>query len=143
MMKSRWDMQNRRRSKYLGTSVQTKLLFLVFFSAIIPAAIVGLCLYYFIFSMMARQMMFPEAIAANLIPVLNRVNMVVLVTLPLSLLLIWVVALELSHRIAGPLYRMEKDLDDRIKGLKQGPIILRKNDELKPLAEKINKLICK
>ncbi len=143
MMKSRWDMQNRRRSKYLGTSVQTKLLFLVFFSAIIPAAIVGLCMYYFIFSMMARQMMFPEAIAANLIPVLNRVNMVVLVTLPLSLLLIWVVALELSHRIAGPLYRMEKDLDDRIKGLKQGPIILRKNDELKPLAEKINKLICK
>lgn len=137
-------MQNNRRArKYLGTSVQTKLLFLVFFSAIIPAAIVGLCMYYFIFSMMARQMMFPEAIAANLIPVLNRVNVVVLITLPLSLVLIWVVALELSHRIAGPLYRMEKDLDERIKGIRQGPIVLRKNDELKPLADKINKLICK
>jgi len=137
-------MQNNRRArKYLGTSVQTKLLFLVFFSAIIPAAIVGLCMYYFIFSMMARQMMFPEAIAANLMPVLNRVNVVVLITLPLSLVLIWVVALELSHRIAGPLYRMEKDLDERIKGTRQGPIILRKNDELKPLADKINKLMCK
>jgi len=144
MTKLRWDMQNNRRArKYLGTSVQTKLLFLVFFSAIIPAAIVGLCMYYFIFSMMARQMMFPEAIAANLMPVLNRVNVVVLITLPLSLVLIWVVALELSHRIAGPLYRMEKDLDERIKGTRQGPIILRKNDELKPLADKINKLMCK
>ncbi len=144
MTKSRWDMQdNRRRKKYLGTSLQTKLLFLVFFSAIIPAAIVGLCMYYFIFSMLARQMMFPEAIAANLMPVLNRVNTVVIFVLPLSLVFIWVVVLELSHRIAGPLYRMEKDLEERIRGTKQGPIMLRKKDELKSLADKINKLMCK
>jgi signal transduction histidine kinase len=53
------------------------------------------------------------------------------------------VALELSHRVAGPLYRMEKELDEIIAGNKSAPIKLRKKDEFKILADKINKLIAK
>ncbi len=88
-------------------------------------------------------MAFPEAIANNLMPVLQRVNIILLVSMPIVLLLIWIVALELSHRIAGPLYRLEKELDERISGAKQGPIELRKKDELKLLVDKLNKLIFK
>lgn len=47
----------------------------------------------------------------------------------------------LSHRIAGPLYRIELTLDKLIQGQDVQQIRLRKNDELKELAEKINKLI--
>jgi signal transduction histidine kinase len=134
---------NQRRKKYLGTSFQKKMLFLVFVSAVIPAVIVAVCLYYFIFHLLALQMVFPEAIAYNVMPVLHKVNMVVAIALPLSLLLIWIVALELSHRVAGPIYRMEKELDERINGHKHGPIRLREKDEFKLLADKLNKLICK
>ena len=93
--------------------------------------------------MLALQMVFPEAIAYNVMPVLDKINIIIAIALPLSLFLIWIIALELSHRIAGPLYRMEKELDERINGHKHGPIRLREKDEFKLLADKFNKLICK
>lgn len=134
---------NRRRKKYLGTVFQKKLLFLVFTSAVIPAVIVAVCMYYLIFNMLAIQMVFPEAIANSLLPVLHKVNIILAISIPVILLLIWIIALELSHRIAGPLYRMEKELDERISGTKQGPIKIRKKDELKLLLDKLNKLLLK
>ena len=134
---------NKRKRKYLGTVLQNKLLFLIFVSALLPALVVGMCMYYLIFSMTASQMVIPELIAHNLMPVLQRVNLIVGIALPVVLLLIWLLALELSHRIVGPVFRMERELDERISGVKSGPIQLRKNDEFKALAEKINKLICR
>lgn len=134
---------NKRKRKYLGTRFQKKLLFLVFASAVIPAIIVALCMYYLIFNMLAWQMVIPESIINNLMPVLRKVNLILLISGPIIMFIIWLVALELSHRIAGPLYRMEKDLDERLAGLAKGPIKLRPKDEFKILVEKINKLIGK
>jgi hypothetical protein len=136
---------NLRKKKFLGTPFQKKLLFLVFAAATIPAAVIALCMYYMIFNMLAGQMFFPEIIAYNLIPVLNKVNAIIAVAIPLILFLIWEFALELSHRIAGPLYRIEKELDDIIAGIKREPIRLRKTDEreFQTLVNKINKLIPK
>lgn len=134
---------NKRRRKYMGTPFQNRLLFLVFASAVIPAVIVTLCLYYLIFNTLAWQMVIPESIAYNLIPVLQKVNLVLAIAIPISLLIIWFIALELSHRVAGPLYRLEKELDERISGAKHGEIRLREKDEFKVLAGKINKLITK
>lgn len=136
-------MENKRRKKYLGTSFQKKLLVLVLAAALIPAAIVAICMYYLIFNMMGRQLGIPEAIAYNLMPVLYRVNIILAFAIPISLVLIWIIAMELSHRVAGPLYRIEKELDERIAGKKHGPIKLRRTDEFKLLADKINRLINK
>ncbi len=132
---------NKRKSKFVGTALQAKTLLLVFVAAVIPAAIIAICLYYLIFNMLAWQLGIPESIAYNLVPVARKVNIIILVALPITLFIIWLMALELSHRIAGPLYRLEKELDDRIEGQKKGPIRLREKDELKALADKINKLI--
>ncbi len=132
---------NRRRQKYLGTIFQKKLLFLVFASAVIPAMVVAVCMYYLIFNMLAVQMVFPEAIANNLMPVLHKVNIILAISIPVIFLLLWMIALELSHRMAGPLYRVERELDERISGITQGPIKIRRKDELKPLVDKLNKLL--
>lgn len=131
---------NKRKRKYLGTAFQKKMLLLVFLSAVIPAVIVAACMYYLIFNAMAKQLFIPEQIAYNLIPVLQQVNVALIITLPFVLLLFWWVALELSHRIAGPEYRIEKELNKLLAGQKFEPIRLRKNDELKSLVEKINRL---
>jgi len=93
--------------------------------------------------MLAWQLGIPEAIAYNLVPVARKVNLIILIALPVTLFVIWFMALELSHRIAGPLYRLEKEINERIEGKKSGPIQLREKDELKALADKINKLIIK
>lgn len=136
-------LNNKRKKKFLGTVFQKKLLFLVFAAAIIPAVLVAVCMYYLIFHLLAWQLVFPEAIAYNLMPVLQKVNLILLVSVPLSIFIIWMAALELSHKIAGPLYRMEKELDERIAGIKAGPIKLRKGDEFQLLVDKMNKLISK
>ena len=46
-----------------------------------------------------------------------------------------------THRIAGPLYRLERALDKLIQGENVEYIQLRKGDELHGLATKINELI--
>jgi hypothetical protein len=48
-----------------------------------------------------------------------------------------------SHRIAGPLYRIERTIDEAVRGEDVAFIRLRKKDEqaLKDLAERINTLI--
>ncbi len=134
---------NRRKIKYLGSPIQKKLLFLIFASAVIPAAIVAAGMYYLIFNLLAWQMTIPEAISSNLMPVLRKVNTIMAIAIPVALLIIWLAAMELSHRIAGPVYRIEKELDGVLSGAKHGPIILRKKDELKNIVEKINKILFK
>ena len=54
-------------------------------------------------------------------------------------LLSW--AFFLTNRIVGPVERMIRELDARLRGTASGPIILRPKDLLLPLAEKINLLI--
>ena len=135
---------NKRRKKLIYTPVQRKLLFLIFASAVIPAGIAVAALYYLIFSLLSWQMGIPEAIAYNLLPVVKKVNLVILVAMPVVLLAIWFIALELSHRIAGPIYRLEKELDERLSGKASGSEIkLREKDELQELADKINRLLKK
>ncbi|MFH1854579.1 MAG: HAMP domain-containing protein [Candidatus Omnitrophota bacterium] len=47
----------------------------------------------------------------------------------------------LSHRLAGPIYRLEKDLEDIAKGNFSIRIKFRKKDELKSIAEGINRIL--
>ena len=61
-------------------------------------------------------------------------------SLPVGLVIAAIVVI-LTHRIAGPLYRIERALDDLIEGKEIGPIRLRKNDELRRLSKRINALI--
>jgi len=137
------DKKNRRREKFLNSPFQKKMLLLIFIAAIVPSGIVTICLYYIIFNLLAAQLGIPEAIAYNLLPVARKVNIIILTTLPISLIIIWGIAVELSHRIAGPIFRLEKELDRVISGEQKTPLVLRKKDELKPLTEKINKIISK
>ncbi|MBU0759503.1 MAG: methyl-accepting chemotaxis protein [Candidatus Omnitrophica bacterium] len=47
----------------------------------------------------------------------------------------------LSHRLAGPVYRLEKDLEDIAKGNFSIRIKFRKKDELKSIADGINRIL--
>lgn len=47
-------------------------------------------------------------------------------------------AMLITHRIAGPLFRLEKALDNMLKGRLDDTIYLRTNDEGKDIAKKIN-----
>ena len=46
-----------------------------------------------------------------------------------------------SHRIVGPLYRIEKDIDEMASGNLSKKFSLRKSDEIKSLADSLNNMI--
>jgi hypothetical protein len=46
-----------------------------------------------------------------------------------------------TNRIVGPVERMIKALDARIDGTATGSVVVRKNDALEPLADRINMIV--
>ena len=69
-----------------------------------------------------------------------RTGTTVYVSLLFSLLLVGVLALLYSHRIAGPLFRIKRCLDSFTVGKDTGSIKLRKHDEFKDLAASLERL---
>ncbi len=61
--------------------------------------------------------------------------------LSLAALLIIAISIVIFHRLAGPIFSMEQTIDRLLRGEAVEFIRLRKHDDLKDLAEKINGLI--
>ena len=130
------------RIKFLTKNpLQAKYLFLILLSILTPIFIVGGCLYYILFQIMAEQLAIPESIAYNLIPVLQRVNLILLIGMPpIVLLLLWWGVI-LTHKLIGPLERLEEDLRKISNGDYSMRVKIRKDDDLKPIADVINNIV--
>ena len=78
----------------------------------------------------------------RLVSIIKTVNMKMLISVLVVSPLVAVLALFLSHRIAGPMYRMEKTLFGIAEGdlTPRSHIALRKHDEFVPIANGINKV---
>ena len=133
------------RTRYLtGSRIQLRYLALLMVSMVVPLVFAGGCLYYLIFTIMAEQLGIPEYIAYNLFPVIKKINLILLVSIPPIFLVLAAWGIILSHRFAGPLERLEKELKRILKhGDYKSRIGLRKNDDIRPIADEINNLIDK
>ncbi len=81
---------------------------------------------------------------SEMVPGGNRLELIlppVLINNLLIMILLSILGIFRSHRIAGPVYRMEMDIMRVLQGEKAVKIRLRKKDKLKSLADKINRLI--
>ena len=131
------------RTKYLtGTRIQLHYLLLLMVSIIVPLVVSAACLYYLIFKIMAEQLGIPEYIALNLFPVIHKINMILLIGFPPLFLILILWGVVLSHRFAGPIERLEKEVK-KIAAHKSynTRIRVRKNDDIKPLADALNELL--
>lgn len=73
--------------------------------------------------------------------VLQRLGIrVALFAVPVGLVIV-AMGIVLTHRIAGPVHRLERTLDTILAGGRVQPVRLRKHDELKPLCRRINRVI--
>jgi len=123
--------------------LQRKYLILILFSTLLPLFLVAGCLYYLIFQVMAEQLAIPESIAYNLIPVLHKINFLLLIGLPPIVILLFIWGVVLTHRLIGPLNRLENDLKQISEGDYSVRLKMRKDDDLRPIADTINKIIHK
>lgn len=131
-----------RKRIFTGSPAQFRYLVLLLVSMLVPLVVVGGCLYYLIFMVMADQLGIPESIAVNLFPVIEKINIILLIGMPPIIIIMILWGAFLSHRFVGPLERLENELDRIAKSADYSRrIILRKKDDLKPIADKINKLL--
>ncbi len=133
---------NRRRNLLSKHPLEWKYLKLVALAMFLPTLLIGGCLYYIIWQTVARELAVPELIAESLFPAFDAVNRIILVGLPIVFVVILFFATKLTHRLAGPLYRIEKELSHMTHTRDfSKPIRTRNGDELHSLVNKINHAI--
>lgn len=128
----------------IKSKLQHKYLRLIEASLLLPTVVVGGCLYYLMFFLVADEIAIPEFQAIILFPALEKINMILIFALPPLLIFLWGLGMVMSHRMAGPIDRLTNELDDIIKtGNYKRKISVRKADELKNFVTNIDKLLDK
>lgn len=117
--------------KYVGL-----ILILVFSTAIMCSYII----YYTMMLTMGDKLanIYPQG---RLIAIINAVNIRILFSMLLAAPLIVMIGIYASHRIAGPIGRIERFLDNMASGDLSLPLNIRRNDELVSLANGINRVL--
>ena len=73
--------------------------------------------------------------------ILDNINIMILFELPILLLLACFVGILVSHKIAGPVYRLQKAARDVAQGDLTVSVSLRSDDELRNLSDAFNSVI--
>ena len=130
LKRKQFIVARRFQVKYAGV-----ILLLMFLTA-------GFCSYAIYYTTMIS---FGEKLAnvypqGQLVSIVNSVNFRILVSIIVISPLVGFLGIYLSHKIAGPIYRIERFLNDMVKGDLSSRITLRKGDEMVSLADSVNVL---
>lgn len=134
-------LKERRKKRFMGTPFERNILMIVYFSVIIPVIIAIFSLYFFIFRIIIYKQGISEIILMKLLSFVRQTSFGLIAITFLMLFILTKITIKLTHRISGPLYRLDKEISERFIFDKKAPISLRKKDELKSLVEKINKML--
>lgn len=130
-----------KRTKYLiASKLQLRYVGIILILMFVTALICSYFVYYTVMVMMGEKLanVYPQG---RLIAIINTVNIRMLLTLLLVTPVVAAIGIYLSHKIAGPIYRIERFLGDMAGGNISQRISLRRGDELVSIADKINVLI--
>ena len=127
----------------MNRSLQKRYLFILVLSMVLPAVFIGGCLYYLVLSIIAEQLALPDIIARDLIPVIQRINFILIAGLPIVFLVLLSWAVLLSYRFVAPLERLEEDIKRIDEGDYSVRIQISKDHDLRPVADAINDLVDK
>ncbi len=130
-----------KRTQYLvAKKFQLKYVGLILLLVFATAALCAYIVYYTSMLLMGEKLanVYPQG---RLVSIVKIINFRIFLSLILVTPLVAMIGIFLSHRIAGPIYRMEKFLVNAASGDLNSHIILRAKDELISLANGINLLI--
>ncbi len=136
------NKSNRRKRKIVHHVIERKYLWVVLAAMLGPVALVSGCLYYLIWQTLAYELAIPELIYHALIPAFERINLFVGIGIPIIFCGVTALAVRFSHHFAGPIARIETELDHMIEtgDFKQN-LRVRPKDDLAPLIQKVNQAI--
>lgn len=139
-MKNRRIKSIFRRTRFLiSTRFQVRYVGLILLMIFFTAAVCSYTVYYNGMIGLVEKLsnVYPQG---RLIATINMVNYRILMNMLLLTPLVALVGLYLSHKIAGPIYRMERHLSEMASGNFSSHLVLRQGDELVSMADKLNHL---
>lgn len=130
----------KRRQYIVAKKFQLKYTSLILLLMFVTAGFCSYAIYY------TTMILFGEKLASvypqgQLVSIVNIVNFRIFLSMILISPLVGAFGIYLSHKIAGPIYRIEKFLGAMGAGDFSSRIRLRKGDELVSLADAINRLV--
>jgi len=136
-------MSNRpifRRTYLIKRALQIRYIGIIFALALLASIVTGYTVFATGWTLLGEKLanVYPQG---RLLSVFRVTNLTLIRNLLFVSPFIFILALLLSHRIAGPLYRVEKAIHEISKGVLPAKIKLRKGDDLVDLADAINVLI--
>jgi len=108
---------------------------------LVPTVVVGGCLYYLILTVMAEQLLFPDVIARDLVPIIQSINVVLVIALPIIFIVLLTWAVILSYKFLAPLERLEEDIQRIDEGDYSVRLQINRDHDLSPIADVINDLV--
>lgn len=138
-------MKKNRRKRYLiNKPVQFIFSGITIYFILIVIILVGGLTYFITLNTILSQLEI-ESKFINAYEIIKNVNIFILkrvgILIILAIIVIFYLEIRFLHRIAGPLYRIEKTLNEISEGKNVEFIKLRKKDFYKSLAESVNKVI--
>lgn len=130
-----------RRRKYLiEKKFQLKFAGLIMLFMFAVAFFSALTIYYYTWIALGEKLanVYPQG---RLVGILRHANFILFLRILIVSPLVFALAILLSHRIAGPIYRIKNTIDEVIKGDYTKRLYLRKTDTLKDVADSINSII--
>ena len=135
------ENKNRRKNYFIDKKFQAtfiiKFCVLIIIGAVISGSIIYLMAKPTVTTTFENSRLVIKNTASYILPSVLLSSLVAIGLIGIATILI---TLFTSHRIAGPLYRMEKDVQELASGNLTKKFSLRKADELKALAESLDKM---
>ncbi|OGW77675.1 MAG: hypothetical protein A3I73_04145 [Omnitrophica bacterium RIFCSPLOWO2_02_FULL_45_16] len=130
-----------RRTRYLiAARFQLKYIGLILLLVFLVGALCSYVVYYTMMLNLGDKLanVYPQG---RLISIVRMVNFRMFLSLILIAPLVVTIGIFASHKIAGPIYRIEKFLNNMAKGDYSSILTLRRNDELVSLVNGINRVL--
>ena len=129
----------RRKQFIVARKFQVKYAGIIILLMFLTAGFCSFAIYY------TTMISFGEKLAnvypqGQLVSIVNSVNLRILVSIIVISPLVGFLGIYLSHKIAGPIYRIEKSISGMAAGDLSSHITLRRGDEMVSLADSVNRL---
>jgi len=131
----------KRRVYIINRKFQLKYLFIIISVMLITVAAVSFTTFYLVWDKVIEEFFFVPDAAGKLGYILVNTTKMLLVPVILLTAVFTVAGVLLSHRVAGPLYRVEKIAEELGRGNLNVNVRFRKGDDLQELAASLNAMI--
>lgn len=133
---------NRRRRVLVDNRLQMKYLLTIMLAMLVPLGF-AVGYFYFIVALMLSKAdpSFSIEFLKNFGAAFKEIAPSLLLTMPFVAIILFTWGLILSFRIAGPIYRLEKELRQVAEGANPRRIAFRKGDEFSSIADSVNVIL--